>query len=247
MKKQLESELISIAHKILKLAGREDLGKMEAEISTLYQKITILKFLEDNQLDPITNSKDLTQTFFDSVTPAEEGIKKIKTVKQKEPEHETTPVETTKKTQDAAANKELDAITQDSKDSEAVQKEEVFDNNSNLFSETIEGDLSALSPSYSQLPIFDAKHDIAEKPSLNDKLKPQGFQIGLNDRLAFVKGLFDNSNEDYDRVLSQLNTLGSYNDATTLLDTIIKPDYNNWKDHEELEARFLEIIEDKFN
>ena len=79
MKKQLESELISIAHKILKLAGREDLGKMEAEISTLYQKITILKFLEDNQLDPITNSKDLTQTFFDSVTPAEEGIKKITT------------------------------------------------------------------------------------------------------------------------------------------------------------------------
>jgi hypothetical protein len=152
-----------------------------------------------------------------------------------------------KNPQDAAANKELDAITQDSKDSEAVQKEEVFDNNSNLFSETIEGDLSALSPSYSQLPIFDAKHDIAEKPSLNDKLKPQGFQIGLNDRLAFVKGLFDNSNEDYDRVLSQLNTLGSYNDATTLLDTIIKPDYNNWKDHEELEARFLEIIEDKFN
>ena len=54
MKKQLESELISIAHKILKLAEREDLGKMEAEISTLYQKITILKFLEDNQLDPIT-------------------------------------------------------------------------------------------------------------------------------------------------------------------------------------------------
>ena len=58
MKKQLESELISIAHKILKLAGREDLGKMEAEISTLYQKITILKFLEDNQLDRITKSQD---------------------------------------------------------------------------------------------------------------------------------------------------------------------------------------------
>ena len=46
MKKQLESELISIAHKILKLTGREDLGKMQTEIALLYQKITILKFIE---------------------------------------------------------------------------------------------------------------------------------------------------------------------------------------------------------
>ena len=79
------------------------------------------------------------------------------------------------------------------------------------------------------------------------KLKPKGFQIGLNDRLAFVKGLFNNSNEDYDRALSQIKTLDTYNDATNLLETVIKPDYNNWKDQQELEARFLEIIEDKFN
>ena len=46
MKKQLESELLSIAHKILKLTGREDLGKMQTEIALLYQKITILKFIE---------------------------------------------------------------------------------------------------------------------------------------------------------------------------------------------------------
>jgi hypothetical protein len=65
--------------------------------------------------------------------------------------------------------------------------------------------------------------------------------------LAFVKGLFNNSNEDYDRALSQIKTLDTYNDATNLLETVIKPDYNNWKDQQELEARFLEAIEDKFN
>ena len=38
MKKKLESELISIAHRILKLTGREDLEKMQAEISLLVSK-----------------------------------------------------------------------------------------------------------------------------------------------------------------------------------------------------------------
>ena len=61
--------------------------------------------------------------------------------------------------------------------------------------------------------IFDAVEPDPPQPSLNDQLKTQGFQIGLNDRLAFVKNLFENSNEDYDRVLSQLSTLGSFEEA----------------------------------
>jgi len=64
--------------------------------------------------------------------------------------------------------------------------------------------------------------------------------------LAFVKSLFENSTEDYDRVLSQLSTLGSFEEANEMLNTIIKPDYNNWEGQEDIEARFLEIIENKF-
>ena len=247
MKKQLESELIGIAHNILKLAGREDLGKMENEISTLYKKITILKFLEDNRLDSITNTKELNPSFFDSLSPTELMIQKINVVNQNKPEPKTAPTETTKQLQKTPAEKKSKAIRKISNDGETTQKEVALEKKANLFSETKESDLSALSPSFSQLPIFDAKHDIPEKQLLNDKLKPKGFQIGLNDRLAFVKGLFNNSNEDYDRALSQIKILDTYNDATNLLETVIKPDYNNWKDQDELEARFLEIIEDKFN
>ena len=93
---------------------------------------------------------------------------------------------------------------------------------------------------------FDAVETDSPQTSLNDQLKTQGFQIGLNDRLAFVKNLFENNNEDYERVLSQLSTLDSYEEATNLLESIIKPDYNNWEGQEEIEARFLEIIENKF-
>ena len=112
--------------------------------------------------------------------------------------------------------------------------------------ETVVHDLNELSPSYAQLPIFDAVSPEPPQTSLNDQLKTQGFQIGLNDRLAFVKNLFENSNEDYERVLSQLSTLDSHDEAMNLLDSIIKPDYNNWEGQEEIEARFLEIIENKF-
>ncbi len=112
--------------------------------------------------------------------------------------------------------------------------------------EVIEQDLNELSPSFAQLPIFDAVELDPPAPSLNDQLKTQGFQIGLNDRLAFVKNLFENSIEDYDRVLSQLSTLGSFDEASDLLNTIIKPDYNNWEGQDDIEARFLEIIEQKF-
>lgn len=48
MKKKLESELISIAHRILKLSGKEDLAKMHKEVAELYEKLTVLKFAQDN-------------------------------------------------------------------------------------------------------------------------------------------------------------------------------------------------------
>ena len=51
MKKKLESELVSIAHRILKLTGKEDLEKMQEEVALLYQKIAILKFFDGHTDD----------------------------------------------------------------------------------------------------------------------------------------------------------------------------------------------------
>jgi len=44
MKKKLESELMSIADRILKLKGKEDVVKMHAEVSALFEKLSVLKF-----------------------------------------------------------------------------------------------------------------------------------------------------------------------------------------------------------
>jgi len=48
MKKKLESELITIAHRILKLKGKEDVEKLHAEVAELYEKLTVLKFAQEN-------------------------------------------------------------------------------------------------------------------------------------------------------------------------------------------------------
>ena len=90
--------------------------------------------------------------------------------------------------------------------------------------------------------------DIEEAPksgSLNDRLK-KGITIGLNDRIAFVKHLFNGSTEDFNRVISQLNTLNSELEALEFLNGMVKPEYNNWAGKEAYEERLISFIEGKY-
>ena len=84
----------------------------------------------------------------------------------------------------------------------------------------------------------------APKKSLNDKIRGD-IQIGLNDRIAFVKNLFDGSQEDFNRVVSQLNSFKTEKEAKKFINKMVKPDYN-WADNEEIEERFMTIVERKF-
>lgn len=81
--------------------------------------------------------------------------------------------------------------------------------------------------------------------SLNDSLG-KTLNIGFNDRFAFVNKLFEGNQDDYNRVISQLNTMTSFIEARNFIESIVKPDYN-WNDKEEYELRFMEIIERHFN
>ena len=83
------------------------------------------------------------------------------------------------------------------------------------------------------------------KKSLNDKFS-KGLQVDLNDRLAFIKHLFDNNIKEYQRAISQIATLKSWEHAQKFILEIIKPDYNYWKGKEQYEIRFLKIVENNF-
>ena len=105
---------------------------------------------------------------------------------------------------------------------------------------------------YGQMPIFEPKETtsqevVDDKPkNLNDRLKT-GLKIGLNDKLSFIKHLFNGSAADYNRVLSQLETFASADEANKFISQIVKPDYNNWEGKEAQETRFLEIVEGRYS
>ena len=84
-----------------------------------------------------------------------------------------------------------------------------------------------------------------ESKKLNESLI-KGINIGLNDKIAFIKSLFDGNEEEYSRVVSQIQTYSSWDEAFNFLNNIVKPDYNNWEGKEEIEKRFLKCIESNF-
>jgi hypothetical protein len=59
--------------------------------------------------------------------------------------------------------------------------------------------------------------------------------------------LFANSSEDYNRVLSQLMTFDTFQEAKDFIENMVKPDYNNWEGKDEYAQRFMEIVEKKFS
>ena len=86
----------------------------------------------------------------------------------------------------------------------------------------------------------------AEKKSLNDRLAGNVLKFGLNDRIGFVNDLFNGSQEDFNRTVSQLNTLGSLSEAMEFIETQISGEYG-WDQKEEMAARFIAAVEQKFN
>ena len=81
--------------------------------------------------------------------------------------------------------------------------------------------------------------------NLNDHFS-KGLQIDLNDRLAFIKYLFETNIQQYQRVVSQIVTFSNWEEAQNFVVQIVKPDYNNWEGKEIYEERFLKIIENNF-
>tara|TARA_B100000902_G_C27319005_1_gene923140 strand:- start:3051 stop:3692 length:642 start_codon:yes stop_codon:yes gene_type:complete len=83
------------------------------------------------------------------------------------------------------------------------------------------------------------------KERLNDRFS-KGLQIDLNDRLAFIKHLFNKNTNDYQRAISQISTFQNWNQAKAFILEMVKPDYDNWKGKELYEERFFKIIENNF-
>ena len=361
MKKKLEAELISIAHRILKLKNKSDLNQLHQETQKLYEKLSVLKFVEENfaEVKPTIGQAEIE----DKIEAAFEPQQAIETAPEVQPEEskETEePAVAEVETKEEAPTAELETVTENPEVQEEEVAEESQEETATTTEETtqeeipqeVQDEIEASSESYTEeitashsheetqevqeenepaeaeepvkaedsnfKPAFELSFDtkdeeIAEqikeeiknvspqitfddllganyadpvfvKPedlekekqesknvipigrsyndsapvislnkdqedktiSLNDRLS-KGIIIGLNDRIAFMNHLFANSSEDYNRVLSQLMTFDTFADAKNFIDTMVKPDYNNWEGKDEYAERFMEIVEKKFS
>ena len=92
----------------------------------------------------------------------------------------------------------------------------------------------------------ETKEKTIEKPASLNSSSTKTIEIGLNDRVAFVNNLFGESNEDFNRVISQLNTFDTLEEAKNFLNEMVIPDYDYWVGKEDYIERFMAVVENKF-
>ena len=309
MKKRLESELISIAHRILKLKNKSEVGQLYKESQKLYETLSVLKFYQDNfesvksDVDEVVLEEMLKQSLEVEIAPVlvaevkEEDVEPIAEV-EAAPEIEEEVEEQTESEEDPR-DSELAEQSIVSEASEEVIEEQSIDEE-----EPIANEESALKPifeleteeeeqeqhdipaevafesqpeekledhigKYTE-PVFVKTNEVSlftsdsseteeEKQTVAEEVKEEpksdafnemttkSIAIGLNDRIGFVQHLFNDSNEDFNRVISQLNTSDTFEEAKNFINEMVLPDYNYWVGEEDYIERFMEIVEKKFS
>jgi len=309
MKKRVTAELISIAHRILKLKNHSETVQLQLEAKNLYDQLTILRFYEEN-FEMVKNeiSEDALEAKLEGkkADVFEQPIAVVEDLSQMKTE---ISEEFTVKTEELMAEKIIIAKLEIEEDDE-VEKLNDSDNSILASSEVVGTKAKQISfedllvHDYKELDfvkvedvpaevekitetIFDSENsevtpvkvvkeetqpesivdsEILEPKvleeevkatiektsqeskvsSLNDRLN-KTISFGLNDRIGFEKKLFGGSSDDFNRVVSQLNTFDNFEEARSFVNDFVKPDYNNWEGAEEFETRFMEIVEKKFN
>ncbi len=330
MKKRVTAELISIAHRILKLKNHSETLKLQQEAKNLYDQLTILRFYEENfemvkneiseevlveKLEgmptevfnaPIQEKVvETSEAVHVDVAPAveevvaepiveekvviaelvveddEEEEEVLMTSMEEEPieeeiiEEETVAVsEASEPKAEEPVVKQIsfeDLLVHDYQELDFVKVEDVPAEDKKANDTIFDSETSEVTP-----PVHEVKEEVQPEPvadsetsepkvleeevkatiekvvhepkisSLNDRLN-KTISFGLNDRIGFEKKLFGGSSDDFNRVISQLNTFDSFEEAKSFVLDFVKPDYNNWEGCEEFEARFMEIVEKKFS
>ena len=264
MHKRLETDLISLAHSILQMKNKADVFALKEKSRVIYEKLSLLAFVEEyvnttpdeelsknELLSKVEKALELKELKVTDEVPVSEIVTEVPQEEVDTVLQEADPVlEEVEVNEELPSEINIDAIIEQPFDEleallsseEEALKEPVSDTSDSDKTKTVslEEELQDTIPVDEIATLF----DLPVPKSLNDTLAIN-IQIGLNDRIAFVKNLFDGSQEDFNRVLSQLNTYTSEKEAMKFIKKMVKPDYD-WSEQAELEARFLEIIERKF-
>lgn len=336
MKKKLEAELISIAHRILKLKNKSEIVQLHQETQKLYEKLTVLRFVEehfseakptigkdeifekvmhsfDDEVAAIPNDLEVfeeKEIIFEAIVPVEEAsieealnetleaeypveeavfeLPEAEEVNafqeaQKEAYEEAVEIDTAPEDVTFEPNFEMfkdDEVLFDKpkKSKEAkqisfedllsgIQEAPVFERIETAETTVENSEILEVPEETISKPLFeldeeemdeeemdeeeldeeeiDEEEEVKTSLVTNDSFK-KGISFGLNDRIAFEKNLFGGSSEDLNRVISQLSSFDSFEEAQEFIEDMVKPDYDNWEGKEDYAQRFMDVVEKKF-
>ncbi len=229
MKKKLKEELRKLSTEIITSRDMNNIEELYEAAKDLYEKLAVLRFIEEklNHLE-IDASKNVIAAKFEKMANA--VLSENSSVPESNPHEEDIMIPGIDTIKDMVSempgNIPVDEVL-----AEFLAKPEYMKNDKELF-----------------MPQEDAvaRKEIRTK-SLNEKVTNKALKVDLNNRLAFVKHLFGGSTEDYNRVLSQLNTIDSHERSISFIENMVKPDYAYWAGKEEYEQRFMFLIERRFS
>ena len=228
MKRKLRAELIRLASGIISNDDLTDISELYEEARALYEKLAVLNFIEQKLKDVEVNvNKSEVASKFESIASA--VLNENKLVPESNPHDEDIiipGIDTIKHmVSEMPGGDELEEVL-----ARFMERKDFM-----------KSDKDTVTPR-----AVDIAEAVSTK-SLNDTLTAKKITVGLNDRLAFVKHLFNESTEDFNRILSQLNTMESQSRSVEFIEKMVKPEYGNWKGKEEYEARFMALIERRFS
>jgi hypothetical protein len=235
MHKKLEAELVSIAHSILQMKNRDDITALHKKAQKLQEQLAVLMFVDD-YLETTPEAKESREELIEKIETVVDKPIEVAVVKEVSVEQKVFTLEDEEVVEEEKPEVVLNLVPE----KEVVEIKEIKKQLS--FEEELKGTVSV-----------DVTADLFQKSetktktksSLNDTLNQENIQVGLNDRIAFVKHLFNNSQADFNRVLSQLNSFKTEKEARNFIKKMVKPDYD-WTGKEEYEERFLDLVDRKF-
>ena len=245
------------------------------ETQKLYETLSVLKFYQDNfeSIKSDITQDDLEEKLEQAnevempeevvVVAKEEIVEPIAVlenetqIEETEPEVEEEVIAQEEIKEETVVEEELEELVFKPIFELEVEDEEVIETASDTKHVALE---DLLGENYVE-PVFVKPNEVSLFPSetteeeaeeepktttLNDATS-KSITIGLNDRIGFVQHLFNDSNEDFNRVISQLNTFDTFEEAKNFINEMVIPDYNYWVGKEDYLERFMEIVEKKFN
>ncbi len=254
MEQQVRNELVKICNQIINDKELLEIEDQLSSVQTLYEKLLVLNYISSRKAAPLKTAAPqpeakeiVTETLPDNreSLPEKPILEEKPPVKvepvAREPEPIPQVIEETPSPAQEKHEPRQPYATPEFVRAEEPKRPEPIINESPVEIRELADDRTP-----EQLrEKFQPKEPSGRQASINERYGSGSITLGLNDRIAFMNHLFDGSQEDLNRVLSQINTFESLSEAETFIQQMVKPDYN-WDQKEEFEMRFMDRVRQRF-